>query len=268
MDLQQPTICIHDHHEDIHTGSLVTTTKFTDIMSTTSIMAASDPSTQCHTTNSPSNTTPQTTTIKDTTMTMKTESNPHFTDSPTVTIGPQSKFNVDKVTPTSEESTSTPAVTYTVTVPAARMTNSPTIASADSGHEGLTTGATQHPESTIAAGKITTQLGTDTLPNLITETASISSPSVIPSRQNELHAEQDNTLQNASQDGLLQVAISSLVVLGMMCITVYAIMVTVFTMACKRNRAQFTYSRGRDKKLLQASEAHSETQEAQEYSFM
>ena len=88
-------------------------------MSTTSTMTASDPSTQCHTTNSPSNTTPQTTTIEDvdTTMTMKTESNPHFTDSPTVTIGPQS--NVNKVTPTSEESTSTPTVTYTVTVPAA-----------------------------------------------------------------------------------------------------------------------------------------------------
>ena len=204
----QPTA----HHEDIHTGSLATTTASTD-MSTT--MAASDPST--HTTNSPSNTTSQPTTIEDTTMTMKTESNAQFTDSPTVTIGPQP--NVDKVIPTSEESTSTPAATYTVTVPAAQTTYSPTISSEYSGHEGSKTGATQHSESTTVAGKITTQPETDTrsLPNLIVETAS--SPSTTPSGQNELQAEQDNTLQNASQD-LLQVAISSLVVLAMVCITV------------------------------------------------
>ena len=252
----QPTT----HHEGIHTGSSAITTAPTDMSST---MAASDPSTR--TTNTPSNTTSQPTTIEDTTMTIKTEFNPQFTNSPTVTIGPQS--NVNKVTPTSEESTrlSTPAATYTVTVPAAQTTNNPTISSANSGHKVTITGATLQSESTTAADKITTQPGTDTLPSLIVETAS--SPSATPSGQNELQAEQDNTLQNASQD-LLQVAISSLVVLAMVCITVCAIMVTVFIMACKRNTAQFTHSRGHYKKLPQAAEAHSETQETQEYSFV
>ena len=145
----------------------------------------------------------------------------------------------------------------------ARTTNSPTIFSADSGHEDSTTGVTQHSECTTAADKITTQLETDTLPNsLVTETAS--SPSATPSGQNELQAEQDNTLQNASQDDLLQVAISSLAVLSMVCITVCAIMVTVFIMAFKRNRAQIIYSRG-CYKLPQAVDAHSETVKAQEY---
>ena len=176
------------------------------------------------------------------------------------------------MTPTSEESTSTPAATYTVTVPAAQTTNNSTISSVDSSHEGLTTSANQQSKSTLAAGKITTQPETDDWANnLVTETAS--SPSATPSGQNELQAaEQDNTrLQNASQHGqhgLLQVAISSLVVLAMVCITVCAFMVTVFIVACKRNRAHFTHSRGRYKKLPQAAEAHSETQEAQEYSFM
>ena len=256
IEYVQPTT----HHEDIHTGSLATTTASTDMSST---MAASDPSTP--TTNSPSNTTSQPTTIKDTTTTTKTESNPQFTDSPIVTIGPQS--NVDKVTPTSEESTSTPAAmyTYTVTVPTARTMNSSTISSADSSHEGSTTSATQRSGSTIAADKITTQPETDNwAKNLVTETAS--SPSSTLSKLQA--AEQDNTLQNASQHGLLQVAISSLVVLAMVCITVCAIMVTVFIMACKRNTAQFTHSRGRYKKLPQAAEALSETQETQEYSFV
>ena len=81
--------------------------------------------------------------------------------------------------------------------------NTPTISSAYSGHEVSITGATQQSESTTAAGKITTQPETDNWANnLVTETAS--SPSSTPSGQNELQAaEQDNTLQNASQHGLL-----------------------------------------------------------------
>ena len=143
--------------------------------------------------------------------------------------------------------------------------NTPTISSAYSGHEVSITGATQQSESTTAAGKITTQPETDNWANnLVTETAS--SPSSTPSKLQA--AEQDNTLQNASQHGLLQVSISSLVVLAMVCITECAIMVTVFIMACKRNTAQFIHSRGRYKKLPQTAEAHSETQEAQEYSFV
>ena len=112
-----------------------------------------------------------------------------------------------------------------------------------SGHEDSKTSATQLSEGTTAAGKITTQPETDNWANnLVTETAS--SPSSTPSGQNELQAaEQDNTLQNASQYGLLQVAISSLVVLAVVCITVCAIMVTVhvFIVACKRNTPQFTH---------------------------
>ena len=124
------------------------------------------------------------------------------------------------------------------------------ISSADSGHEGLTTGATQYSESTTAGDKITTQPRTDSLANslkylTVTIREAASSPSATPSRQNELQTEQDNALQNASQYGLLQVAISSLIVLAMVCITVCAIIVTVFIMACKRNRAQITYSQGR-----------------------
>ena len=62
-------------------------------------------------------------------MTTKTESNPgsQFTDSPIVTIGPQS--NVDKVTPTSEAwkvLVLQQLAMYTVTVPAVQTTNNGT----------------------------------------------------------------------------------------------------------------------------------------------
>ena len=90
------------HHERTATASAEkSTTMVTNIPS-------------MHTTDSPSNTTPQPTSIEKITTSAKIESNPQFTDSPTVKTGTQS--NVDKVMPTSEESTHGPAATVTVTV--------------------------------------------------------------------------------------------------------------------------------------------------------
>jgi hypothetical protein len=102
----------------------VTTTTSTDVTTT---IAKNEPS--IHTTNSPSNILPQLTTIEKITKITKTESDPQFTDSPTVIIGTQS--NEGEVTPTSEEST-TPAATY-IYIVTVSVAHTPTISSADSG---------------------------------------------------------------------------------------------------------------------------------------
>ena len=173
-------------------------------------------------------------------------------------IGTQS--NTIKVMPTSEESTPAAA---TVTVRTAQTTKNPTVSLTDSGHGGSTTSTTKHSEITTTDGKITTVIDNSLKHFSVTTTSS--RPSTTLSGHAELQADQDrsdNDLQILSQHSLLQVAISSLVVLAAVCIAVCAIMVTLFIMACKRNRAQIS-----SKKLSQDGEVH-ETQDAQEYSFV
>lgn len=135
----------------------------------------------------------------------------------------------------------------------AQTTKNPTVFSTDSGHKGSTTGTTKHSDTTTD-GKITTMID-NSLKHLSVATTS-SCPSTTLSGHAELQADQDrsdNDLQILSQHSLLQVAISSLVVLAAVCIAVCAIMVTLFIMACKRNRAQIS-SRGHYKKLSQDGE--------------
>ena len=119
----------------------------------------------------------------------------------------------------------------------AQTTKNPTVFSTDSGHKGSTTGTTKHSDTTTD-GKITTMID-NSLKHLSVTTTS-SCPSTTLSGHAELQADQDrsdNDLQILSQHSLLQVAISSLVVLAAVCIAVCAIMVTLFIMACKKKQS-------------------------------
>ena len=244
------------------TRSLVTT--IAPEKSTTKI-ATNIPST----TSSLSITTPQPTSSNEVTTTYpitKAESNPQFTDSPTVKVHTGTQSNMDKMTTISEEATTAATIAQT-------SIRSPVIAS-DSGHKGSTKITTKHSEMPTATDKITSQTKdegyssnpTDTITETVFSLSKDSNVTLTLSEHAELQDEQDRTIQIASQHDLLQVAIISLVVLAIVCIAVCAIMVTLFVMACMRKSTQIT-RQGQYKRLSQVEKVHKEAQETQEYPF-
>ena len=96
-----------------------------------------------------------------------------------------------------------------------------------------------------------------------------SSVTTDPDRFAVQQVEQDkyDDVWKSSQHNLLQVSITSLMILCIVCTAVCVMMITLFFIACKRRRGPRLVTQARYKKLSPVDKDLEETQHENEYSF-